>query len=483
MSNFFEFRKQIDDFTKAKNYSDALKYFKENKSSFTNEEIASNEYLVYNVLMCLGHTGHFQAADKFLETYHISINSQTPIRIINAYGWVLYYTYKTNNASATEANHEPEWFFDETINTENNEPEEFGTALPSILERIGDIIPLLLASGSDFSYSVLSFLFNIVLKTEKQKIRTNWKFINDFCDSIDPLKLHVDCKSIEVERKGKKKEMELACDRETWHTYKTAALFHLGEFKQCAELSIQALGSFEKFHYSNDIWFARRIALSKKNLGKNDEAIVELQKILKKKNEWFIQKELAEIFKESGDNENALKYALEAIQNHGDLEYKIDLLILLGELYQTKGENETAFKHFSLSKLLRQKNQWRIPEKLTNLLKNFSFSVVQESESENLKQALFKIWSTSQNKDPLQHSQNIRSTGTILKILHNDEKGVDGFLKISEDKSVYFRINPDDKILQDLKVGLEVEFKLLPAKGDKREKAIHIKKFLESPIN
>ena len=57
----------------------------------------------------------------------------------------------------------------------------------------------------------------------------------------------------------------------------------LGKFQECYDVSKLALETFEKFHYSNDIWFARRIALSKKNLGNSEDAIKELQQILRKK--------------------------------------------------------------------------------------------------------------------------------------------------------------------------------------------------------
>ena len=118
----------------------------------------------------------------------------------------------------------------------------------------------------------------------------------------------------------------------------------LGKFQECYDVSKLALETFEKFHYSNDIWFARRIALSKKNLGNPEDAIKELQQILRKKKEWFIQKELAELYKEEGKNDKAFDLAIDAINNFGDLEFKIDLLYLLGELLKAKGI-DVVFRH------------------------------------------------------------------------------------------------------------------------------------------
>ena len=125
--------------------------------------------------------------------------------------------------------------------------------------------------------------------------------------------------------------MELASDQEKWFAQKTKALFKLGHWMECYELSKKALETFEKFHYGNESWFARRIALAKKNLGNPSEAITELKEILKRKQEWFIQKEISELLFEENDIENAFIYAIQAITNFGPLEFKVDLLLLLGK--------------------------------------------------------------------------------------------------------------------------------------------------------
>ena len=62
--------------------------------------------------------------------------------------------------------------------------------------------------------------------------------------------------------------------------------------------------------------------------------------------------------------------AIEAALSPSNLDFKLDLLVLLGELLKAKGQEELAYKHFSLSKLIRLKGQWNIPHKLTTALED-----------------------------------------------------------------------------------------------------------------
>ena len=324
--------------------------------------------------------------------------------------------------------------------------------------------------------------FGFLLKKFKDKPSVNWTVVNKFCDLVSVEALETECRTIEVERKGEKKPMELASDKENWYAFKTKSLFETGMYQECFEVSKQALEAFEKFHYSNDIWFARRIALSKKHLGNSDEALNELLKILRRKREWFIQSEVAEIYKENGDFEKAFKYAIEAINNFGDLEYKVGLLVLIADILEKKQENELSFKHYMLSKLLRQQEEWKVPQTLDYALQNLGFAQIPIEHLPSLKRELKNYWNTfkPQQTRPITNGNTTNNsqqqTGKIDKILHNDEKGVDGFIKYDNNKSVYFRLQATDELIKSLNIGFEVTFKILPPKEEgKKERAINIK--------
>ena len=317
--------------------------------------------------------------------------------------------------------------------------------------------------------------FSYLLKKFKDKPSVNWTVVNKFCDLVSIDSLDTECRTIEVVRKGEKKPMELASSKEDWFAFKTKALFETQHYQECFELSKKALESFEKFHYSNEVWFARRIALSKKHLGNSADALNELLLILRRKKEWFIQNEVAQIYKENGDNEKAFKFAISAINNFGDIEFKVGLLELIAELLALKEEKELSFKHYSLSKLLRLQKEWNIPNSVILALAQFSFEPIAIEKLPDLKRELKKYWSTfnPQQNAPKQNLTQ-RQTGKIDRILHNDEKGADGFIKFEGNKSIYFRVYATEEIVKKIAVGLEVEFKVLLATEDKKEKAINL---------
>lgn len=280
-------------------------------------------------------------------------------------------------------------------------------------------------------------------------------------------------------KKRQKKQIELASDRENWYAYKTTALLMLKNYEECRLLSKNALEYFSKFHYSNDAWFDRKIALSEKSLGETDEALQELLKVLKKKNDWYIQKEIADLYLEKDDLENAFKYSMEAINNSGDLEYKIGLIELIGDILKLKKEAELSYKDYMLEKLLRYNQGWKINYSLNEKIKQFSSEINKIENFENLKSDLINYW--KKFKSERSHNLNNRNKnnqkvkGVIEKILNNNEKGANGFIKYDNSKSVYFLAKPYDPIKTKIKVGLKVEFTLLPPKDGKKELATNLK--------
>jgi len=265
---------------------------------------------------------------------------------------------------------------------------------------------------------------------------------------------------------------EFASDKENWYATKSKALFELHNFKECYEISKLAIEKIDNFHYNNDLWFARRIALSKKELGSIDEAIEELEKIYKRKREWFIKKELAELYFEIDKVEKSFYYAIDAICTNGfsKLEFKIGLIQLLGNIFKKYNKMEFANKHFLLLKIIREEHGWKIPQELQNELNNIN---IEEINLSSIKNELIKYWKSCQPKtDKSLKSKKLQ--GYIKKILNNNEKGKNGFIT-SNKQDYYFVLPKHIKFIENVELNTKVEFEVLELNnGKKRAKIVKI---------
>lgn len=238
--------------------------------------------------------------------------------------------------------------------------------------------------------------FGLFLKILKNKQNVDWQLLNRFCDLTTPESLSTECKTVKIKRKGEELDKELASDRENWYAAKSKSLFELGMYDECIKVSSTALEVLDKFHYSNKIWFNFRIALSKKQLGDIDGALKILLKIVKKKPEWFIQKEIAELFKNKNDYQNAIIYSIQAMNNFGDIEYKVGLIEILGDILEHKNEPILAAKHFMLSKMIKLKKGWRVSSSLEDSIKRVCQNLDFPKDVNYLIKDLKKYWKSFQ---------------------------------------------------------------------------------------
>jgi tetratricopeptide (TPR) repeat protein len=364
MSELFDFSKTIQGYIKEKKYDEALLFYKDNYKKFNKEDISKNEYIVSDIIRCLRKVNKLKGAKKYLDSLGINIDGNTPKRILENYGWVLYDKLKVN-VDDHHQNNEDEDVITGLADEHYEEADHIFVEDNPLQEEIKIILPIL-----DFisQYSPFSKLFSATLKKEKKKQNPNWQFVNDLLESISVEKLNTKCEVIDVNIKGRIKTIELASDKESWYAYKSKALLKLGRFQECYDLSQTALNTFDKFHYSNNVWFARRIALCKKELGDVDTAIEELLIILKKKNEWFIQAELCDLYLTKKNYPEAFKYGVLAATNFGDTEYKIGLFLQMGNLLEAMNEIERAYEHYLLVKLIREEQGWKITQALKDFL-------------------------------------------------------------------------------------------------------------------
>lgn len=430
MNNYYEFSSEISRLKRSNQFSQVLDFFVAHKDNFDKQQIANDKYIVANVLTSLRRINNASFAYNFLNEFSIVINEHIDEMVLNAYGWCLYDNIKNKVYNKNQ-----------------------------LIQTLAYPIFILFSKNSSFSYTVISNIFRVGLYLAKENNNQDFLFTNDFCNLFDKSKLTFDCYSFEVEGR------EQASDKEKWYSQKSKALFELNMFQECFEISEEALNILDNFHNSNDLWFARRIALSKKQLGNLDEAILGLENIYKRKKEWFIQKEIADLYFEKNDIENAFKNAIQAVNARGKLEFKIGLIFLIGKILKQKNEPVLAYKHFLLIKNIREKNQWNIPNELSVELNSFDIHL--EQENIKLQTELNKYWKSFVARKKLMQ-------GVIRTILNDNERGKNGFL-ISNNEDYYFTLPIHIRFVQKIQEEVKVEFEIIKLQdGRKKAKIIRI---------
>lgn len=249
-----------------------------------------------------------------------------------------------------------------------------------------------------------------------------------------------------------KKHREIQSDQEKWFATKTKALEKNEAYEECIDLCKEALLNISKFHYSNDIWFKRRIALSKAHLGDKRKAADELEVLLQNKKEWFIQHELARIHYDLGNIEKALKFAIEAALNFGKNEYKWELFVLMAQILNKQGQVDYAKKHLLFAAKLRMEHEWEITDSLSNMIHEFNVDL---SESTDSRQELLKdlkiFWETEK-------FSGLPSIQGFIKIVLSNGKA--GFISGNDRKDYYFKINAFKGNRNIIREGLKVTFNI-----------------------
>ena len=423
--------------------------------------IVSEPYVVGGIMDIFRKSGHVERAFGFLKFLNVGIDANTPEQILNSYGWCLYSRLKLEmNDNEEDDSDTP---FDSLLmGVDENNASELPELHPTneTLNLISNCITLF---SLDSTYSPFSRLFNLSLKSEKQKPNPNWAWMEEFLSSFKGKPLSNNCDTIQFMKAGKQKTVELASDFETWHSYYSLSLLKQKKFRECIENSKDALFNIEKFHYNNDLWFARKIALSNKGLGNIPQAIKEMEAIEKRKAEWFIQKELAELYFEISDLEKAKEFAIKGALNFGEKEKKDGLFFLLGQIFQKANDKVSAYKHFLLAQLIRSEQEWSVPNKLKLALEETFSEEVTFEKSAPLYKELLKGWKESVANDR-SHPKKRNDVGKIIKV--NSQKHIGMILGNNGDR-YFFHFNDFKDPSHNIALNTLVEFKIKPPKGNR----------------
>lgn len=460
MSNLSDFQKQIHTYTASSQFVEALAYFKEKKHFFLKSEIASNVFLVADILTCLRKTGAYEAAARFIEIYGIVLNDLLHERIVTAYALVWYDNYKALTAGISE-----------TRNTTTSEPVTFNHF---IWDKMAEVIPLLARIQSDVARNISNLIAAKLLRTETKRAPYQAKLIRRICEFFEPDQLKTDCFEVERLKKGEVKKSELASLREDWYTHYSKSLYQLEEYEKCIEVCNEALAQFTHLHYSNEVWFSRRIAQCMSKTGQIEKAIEQFGLLLKKKRDWFMYAGLAMLHYQAGDTKKAIQLMHQAITSPGEFNFKVEIIEQLGDMYASAGDNDISAKHYQLAYCIRVSEGWKAEYSLRNKALITTDTVDVKALLRKLIAELSPIWKplTEIKGTPVNATEKM--TGIITKEGIPKEAGKDIWIKAEGGEQLYAFVKRDSVNYQNLNTGVKVQFKVLPALNGKLRKAVSI---------
>lgn len=313
------------------------------------------------------------------------------------------------------------------------------------------------------SFSITPTAIFKLIKYLMAQPQINWKEIEGWLLKMDPDLLNDEVHKI-MDPGGKMRE--LASPLECWYAGMIKAKAGLNEPKQLLEVLQIARRKKIKWHYNNDIWFARKEAFAYKQLGEREKAISILRKLVKQKEDWFLLFDLAQVVP---DGAEAMELLCKAALERGKNEMKLGLYAYMYAQIKTQEKlKHEADLVLSLVVALREENNWAVnPDLLTEIEKR-GIDINKQGSSSLILKALIPFWQSTLDRE----NPGNRRKGGFIKTLFPD--GNAGFIQ-SGSKRYFFRTK---NIKGQPKVGLKVVFDAEEGFDKKRQKpsvmAIHI---------
>jgi tetratricopeptide (TPR) repeat protein len=412
-----------------KEYESALSLFKKDISSkYSRKTIANNYFLVSAICDCLKETGKIAEAINFIVLYlKMDINSVSlPKRFLINLSWTFYFALNDDVVCKRFLK-------------------------GAHLELISDLLKFLHYEKDKELFNLLFFQYT---KFHLAHNNPDWLLLLSLTETYAKNEFSHDVQTFTKDIAGQSKVVEMASPLENWYMLKIKALYSLNRYDECVKWCKGAFDSqISGFHYGNQIWISRYMARCYVQSGNISEAINVFERIISKKNEWFLQKELAGLYLRDRKFELALNMASIACVSKGYTQFKVSLFALLANIFDAIGDSMNAVEWRKLEILVRREQGWPISAQHMSI----DIGEIENKAATCVFQQLSKRLPGLNEKDE-QFTKVLHGTGRITRILHPGEKG-DGFITTDDGMSVYFRFGQSKISVEQIDVGVEVSFK------------------------
>jgi len=202
----------------------------------------------------------------------------------------------------------------------------------------------------------------------------------------------------------------------------------------------------------NLVWVLRRRGLALLALGDGAEAVRDLRDALRRKDEWYIAKELGDALAAVGDTAAAIEhYRLALSRPTKELSFRWLAVMRLGESLKSS-DPEAAIDHLALARDLRAAAGWSEDPELDDLLRQLDVDPEHKPDRKKL-----AAWWASVRDDQ-------RVTGVVETVF--DHRGA-GFVRVDDThESLYFAMKPGSRAPAE---GTRVSFEIIDS-FDKKKK-------------
>ncbi len=239
--------------------------------------------------------------------------------------------------------------------------------------------------------------------------------------------------------------------KERYYRLRCEALLIDQRSRECIELCQQALQQLDPEHTDNLIWFKRKIALAAFALGEFQDALQILHELIRFQPDWYMEKELAMVYAEMGDDRQALNYASRAALNGEEIRHKINVFKLLVKLYEKTGDTSRAKDHVRLVLTIAREMRWSLRGETTGWIDRYKVDLSQLPSSAVVAQQLKECWVKNKFGDKTLY------LGRIESLNHNRTAGL-----VSREDGRCFGFSRDAFLenVASLRIGMPVTFYL-----------------------
>lgn len=458
----------VQNLVRSARFAEALAFFKEHKTECDTDAIRGAPYLLQAMLKALRKAGHSSAGIPFIDLYVSPLSQSTNEHVLNAAAWVCYDVLKEAADNASDS------FGDVDSGYEDDEGQNQWAKLDGALQHGQTLVKLLAPMNNDYARTAAINCFRQIARIVRRK-KGDWGSVVDMARRFDPDKLSKDCFTSRQDGK----ERELASPRENWYAITTRALLETGDYDRCMEVAARAEEEFEKLHFGNHIWIPRCRALALARQGRYSEGAEMLERLCRRKAEYFMLSDLASVYHAAGEHKKALCAACASmITPPHDLGKKGQVLKLLADILEACGQRCLAAKHVALCSIDRIKRGWRVKDTLAQRVCLLCEREPSLDEHKALLSDLQLFWQEKAGEGAYRLNKGVCGehkgqtgtvmTGTVSRVLNHNHKGVDGFITPDNGVGHYFRMQSQEELVAHLREGVRVEFQSLPPMQGKK---------------